>query len=55
MGKPILPPHNTITEGDTIGVRLSNRPERVWLLTEDCQRLITMLGHRAWSWADLAH
>lgn len=45
-----LPPHDTITEGDTIGVLLSNRPDRVWLDRADYDRIVAMHQHRAWTW-----
>lgn len=49
-----LPPHDTITEGATIGVLLSNRPDRVWLDRADYARLITAYGTRAWVWVNTA-
>lgn len=45
-----LKAHNTITEGDTIGVLLSNRPDRVWLDRADYERIVAAHGHRAWTW-----
>ena len=45
-----LKPHDTITEGDAVGVLLSNRPERVWLDRNDYERIVAMHRHRAWSW-----
>jgi hypothetical protein len=60
MGKPgrkpgssqALPPHDTITEGDAIGVLLSNRPARVWLDRADYDRIVAAYGTRAWAWVE---
>ncbi|MFY9294994.1 MAG: hypothetical protein WAP03_30575 [Methylorubrum rhodinum] len=62
MGKPgpkpgstlILKRHDTITEGDAIGVLLSNRPDRVWLDRADYERIVAAYGHRAWTWVKAA-
>jgi hypothetical protein len=43
-------PHDILTEGDAIGVLLSNRPERVWVDRADYERIIAAKGVRAWSW-----
>lgn len=47
-----LPPHDTITEGDAIGVLLSNRPARVWLDRADYDRIVASYGTRAWAWVE---
>lgn len=47
-----LPPHDTITEGDAIGVLLSNRPARVWLDRADYDRIVAAYGTRAWAWVE---
>lgn len=60
MGKPgrkpgysqALPSHDTITEGDAIGVLLSNRPARVWLDRVDYDRIVAAYGTRAWAWVE---
>lgn len=44
--------HDTITEGDTVGVLLSNRPERAWLRQEDYERIVQAHGFKAWCWVD---
>ncbi|ACK84883.1 hypothetical protein Mchl_4084 [Methylorubrum extorquens CM4] len=55
LGSPqALPPHDTITEGDAIGVLLSNRPARVWLDRADYERIIAAYGTRAWAWVEAA-
>lgn len=45
-----LKPHDTINDGDAIGVLLSNRPDRVWLDRDDYDRILAAHGHRAWTW-----
>lgn len=47
-----LPPHDTITEGEAIGVLLSNRPARVWLDRADYDRIVATYGTRAWAWVE---
>jgi hypothetical protein len=41
-------------DGDAVGVMLSNRPDRVWLLREDYERIIDLYGLRAWAWSPRA-
>lgn len=41
-------------DGDAVGVMLSNRPDRVWLLREDYERIIGLYGLRAWAWSPRA-
>ena len=42
--------HDKFTEGDAIGVLLSNRPGRVWLGQADYQRIIVAYGAVRWRW-----
>lgn len=41
-----------MTEGDAIGVLLSNRPARVWLDRADYDRIVAAYGTRAWAWVE---
>lgn len=49
MGRA-LKPHDTLTEGDAIGVLMSNHPERVWLYRDDYDRIVRQHGQRSWTW-----
>lgn len=44
--------HDTITEGDVIGVRLSNRDGRAWVDLVDYQRIVATHGAIRWFWHD---
>lgn len=45
-------PHDTITEGNAVGVLLSNRPSRVWVHREDFTRIVQAHGNRTWAWVE---
>lgn len=47
-----LKPHDTVTEGDAVGVLLANRPDRVWVDQIDYQRIVGEFGTKQWGWED---
>lgn len=45
---------DAITEGDAVGVLLSNRPARVWVDQADFDRIVKAHGNRTWAWVQAA-